>query len=528
MPAIITDQFRITNAETFSKSLVGIGTTVNEYYTFLGHPNPENDIPDYGNKEWGTADKTPDPKDSFKQENLYYDSMLFLSKIIPEDVARVVPRVNWESGITYDMYKNNYNINNKAPNSGASSLYTSRFYVITSEFKVYACINNGSGPDFPKGKKSTQEPKFVSNSVQVAGDGSDDYLWKYLFTMKPSDIIKFATETFMPLPNNWGDGDTKDVKDAAVDGKIETVIIANRGAGYQWGGSSNATIPNVPIHGNGEGATADVEISDGEVVKVTMNTGGSSYTYGTLVFQSGRTYGANELSGPAIGDSDVATFEVIIPPQGGHGHDIYRELGGLRVMVYSKFESEDDYVTGNDFSRVGIVKNPTAFGTKTTALNSSTATNLGALKLGIANTSFTDYPVNSKIIQNIGIGSTAIGYVASWSKTTGVLRYYQPTGLTNTSNSDYKLLDFSPQGTDKTIIGDASMEGTALDIDTTFTNTNTITVGQKIIGLGQNFVNGKANPDVEKYSGEIIYIDNRAPITRSASQKEEVKIVVEF
>ena len=72
------------------------------------------------------------------------------------------------------------------------------------------------------------------------------------------------------------------------------------------------------------------------------------------------------------------------------------------------------------------------------------------------------------------------------------------------------------------------MEGTALDIDTTFTNTNTITVGQKIIGLGQNFINGKANPDVEKYSGEIIYIDNRAPITRSASQKEELKIVVEF
>ena len=526
MPAIITDQFRITNAETFSKSLVGIGTTVNEYYTFLGHPNPKNiDIPDYVNGDWGTIDGTPDPKDSFKQENLYYDSMLFLNKIIPEDVARVIPRVNWESGIIYDMYKNNYNINNKSPNSKSSSLYTSRFYVITSEFKVYVCINNGSGPDFPNGKKSTQEPKFVSNSVQSAGDGSDDYLWKYLFTMIPSHIIKFATETFMPLPNNWGDEDTKDVRDAAVDGKIETVIIANRGAGYQWGGSSNATIPNVPIHGNGEGATADVEISDGEVVRVTMNTGGNSYTYGTLVFQSGRTYGANELTGPATGDSDVATFEVIIPPQGGHGHNIYRELGGLRVMIYSKFESEDDYVSGNDFSRVGIVKNPTAFGTKTTALNSSTATNLGALKLG-PNASETDYAVNSQIKQTIGIGSTAFGYVASWSKTTGVLRYYQPTGLTNTSNSDYKLLDFSSQATDKTITG--ASEGVNLTIDDTFTNTNTITVGQRIIGLGQNFVNGKANPDVEKYSGEIIYIDNRAPITRSASQKEEVKIVVEF
>ena len=64
--------------------------------------------------------------------------------------------------------------------------------------------------------------------------------------------------------------------------------------------------------------------------------------------------------------------------------------------------------------------------------------------------------------------------------------------------------------------------------DITFDNQNTTTVGGKIIELGQTFNLGKANPDVERYSGEIIYIDNRAPITRSSSQKEEVKIVVEF
>ena len=40
--------------------------------------------------------------------------------------------------------------------------------------------------------------------------------------------------------------------------------------------------------------------------------------------------------------------------------------------------------------------------------------------------------------------------------------------------------------------------------------------------------NGIGPTDVEKYSGEIVYIDNRAAITRSSSQKEEVKIVVEF
>ena len=39
---------------------------------------------------------------------------------------------------------------------------------------------------------------------------------------------------------------------------------------------------------------------------------------------------------------------------------------------------------------------------------------------------------------------------------------------------------------------------------------------------------GVSDPEIKKYSGEIIYIDNRAPITRTASQKEEVKIVIEF
>ena len=64
MPAIITDQFRILNAETFAKSFTGIGTTTNYYYTFLGHPNPTfTSITDYGDANWGSINGTPAPKD---------------------------------------------------------------------------------------------------------------------------------------------------------------------------------------------------------------------------------------------------------------------------------------------------------------------------------------------------------------------------------------------------------------------------------------------------------------------------------
>ena len=66
-----------------------------------------------------------------------------------------------------------------------------------------------------------------------------------------------------------------------------------------------------------------------------------------------------------------------------------------------------------------------------------------------------------------------------------------------------------------------------LEVDTTF-SAESITIGQRSESLGHAFVNGVANPEIKKFSGEIIYIDNRAPVTRTASQKEEVKIVIEF
>ena len=56
----------------------------------------------------------------------------------------------------------------------------------------------------------------------------------------------------------------------------------------------------------------------------------------------------------------------------------------------------------------------------------------------------------------------------------------------------------------------------------------TITIGQRSESLGHAFINGVANPEIKKFSGEIIYIDNRAPVTRTTSTKREVKIVIEF
>jgi hypothetical protein len=42
------------------------------------------------------------------------------------------------------------------------------------------------------------------------------------------------------------------------------------------------------------------------------------------------------------------------------------------------------------------------------------------------------------------------------------------------------------------------------------------------------FDKGIANPEVQRQSGEIIYVDNRPSVLRSSNQKEDIKIVLEF
>tara|TARA_B100000085_G_scaffold209214_1_gene193115 strand:- start:1396 stop:2970 length:1575 start_codon:yes stop_codon:yes gene_type:complete len=524
MSAIITDQFRILNAETFIKSFTGVGGTANNYYTFLGHPDPTRTlVENYGDSNW--AGSPPDPRDSFEQENLYYDSMMFLKKIGTSDVSRVVRRINWTVGTTYDVYKGDVDINKASLVTNAKSLYDSNYYVINSEYKVYVCISNGANPERPEGEKSLFEPNFVATSVSQAGAIDDGYRWKYLYTLTPSEIIKFTTDDFMPVPSNWGAGETAAVKDAAVDGKIEHVIIKARGSGYQkTGGSSTATIDGVPILGNGTGGTVTVQISGGEVSSVVIQNGGSGYTRGLIRFDS-------ETVADVAGGGAGAEFEVIIPPKGGHGADVYRELGAYRVMMYSKYDNEDDYVTGNTFSRVGVVKNPLQYD-GAGLFTDQTATALGALKLkssvGSGTTAGTVYTVNSQISQTVAVGQTAIGYVASWNPNTGVLRYYQPVGFVTSTyegTAGNRLYDFA--GTEDAAIQGAA-SGTPLVPDIDMDNVSALTVSGSVVQLGQTFNDGHATPEIKKYSGEIIYIDNRAPITRSASQKEEVKVVVEF
>jgi len=514
MAAIITDQIRVLNAKNFVSD-VGINT----YYSFIGLPNPTDYQTDWNNNP-------PSPKDNFDQENDYWDTMVALKKINTADIRQVVPKRQWSSGTTYDYYRHDYSRSNTAKVSGATNLYSASYFVINEDYQVYICLQNGTDPDNPSGRPSLDEPTFTDLEPRAAGTSGDGYIWKYLFRIKPSEIVKFETTDFIPVPADWATStDNAAVRDNAVDGSIKIVAVTDRGVGL---GTANRTYSNVPIKGDGSGATCTIVVNnDQKVDTVTISNQGSGYTYANVDLVAG---------GVPTGTSRPA-LDVIITPQGGHGADIYRELGAYNVLLYSRIENDNenpDFVTGNQIARIGVVQNPEA--SAGTILNSDKASAVNALKLVGAGYSSATFSADSYVTQTIATGSTAVGRVVNYDQTTGVLKYWQDRSVAgfNTVGTaqtqptyGFELQEFTATPASGGSITIVPSTGSNLAIDTSFTGVSTV-INNRTYYLGQSFTDGVAGAEVRKHSGNIVYVDNRPSITRSSNQKEDIKVILQF
>ena len=528
MAAIVTDQFRILNASNFVDSVTD---TSNSYFVFVGLSNPK--ATGYGKAStWDTA--TPSPTDNFDYHGFVGDNMSFGKKVTSANVRRLARKVNWARGTKYEMYRHDYSLTNLSPITGSSRLYDANYFVINSEFKVYICINNGASGISTTGNASLNEPTFTDLEPTKAGDGSDGYTWKYLFTVSPSDIIKFDSTEYISLPNNWDS--TTDVQITSVrnngdsdinENQIKQVYIDDRGQGYSTGSWE------LNILGDGTGGKVVVDVnSSGNITNAVVSAGGKGYSFGAVDLGPIRPVGVGTANAKLI---------PIIPPAKGHGNDIYTELGADKVLVYARFDdSTRDFPIDTKFGQIGIVKNPTTIGTASSVFTAPQFSSLGAFKfLSVSGETTTVPAIGSKITQATSEG-TAQGYVSSYDRETKVLKYTQdrtlflnPTTYDSTDHAGISTAgNVLPFETDApggiTINNILSSDGFTGTIDRNYTGINTNPSGSKLISLGLEFTNGIASPEINKGTGDIIYIDNRPEITRNSRQKEDVKIILEF
>ena len=239
---------------------------------------------------------------------------------------------------------------------------------------------------------------------------------------------------------------------------------------------------------------------DGGVHVVKITAGGSGYASAPAVTITGDGTGATANSTISSGAvtavtitnagtgytratiafaSGAAAATAIISPKGGHGANAVEELGGKYIMINVRLDGTESntFSTANEFRQVGIVRDPYTYGTTTRAVASS-------------------YRQSFKYQLSSPSGTFALDEtVTSGSNTASVIEWTTPNLFTT------------------------------LPLNLPFANTASVTGGTS---AASGTVAVITTPGLQPYSGDIIYVENRVPVSRAADQIEDVKLIIQF
>lgn len=479
MAAIITTPFRVLNAENFKED---VADSNNSIYVAIGKSDA------WSSSISTLTDSTPTvPADSIDAVNEAHQQIIGMKRIESADISHVVPRYDWEDGESYIAW-----------DSDDSNIYNERFYVVTSEFKVYKCLKAG-----PSGV--SVQP--VHTGVDPVTDNTDGYTWKYMYTITTADSEKFLTKSYMPVKTlamtvSGGSASTT-LATTNVDYPQQNSQVlsynSSTAAGIERiddlvGGSGYTSAPTVTITGDGSGATATATVSGGAVTAITITAKGTDYTIADVTITGG---GGSE-----------ATARAVISPPSGHGVDPVKELGAFYISLNSQLENAEggDLTVNNDFRQISIIKNPFRRATNTDSGHTSeqngavtntiaTASTLKGLKyLQMASgASFSNFQVDQVIN---GGTSNAKAYLVEIDTTNERLYYYQnkKTGFKAFTDTGETITGTNPAG------GSASSDSS----------------------------DAVQNSEFVEGSGQMIFLENRAPISRTSSQIEDIKCIIEF
>lgn len=213
---LATREWRLHSARQFIESITEVANS--SYYLWAGGHIDISPIP---NVEDDVLDIVIQP----------YRDMLFGKRVSAADVSLVVRRIDYVSNTAYAQY-----------DDGDPELLTKDYYVTVnagSFSHVFKCLDNNLG------STSTVTPEFgdidAQDEVYQTGDG---YRWKYMYSVTEADVTRFATSQWFPLIAN------SEVADAATDGSIDVVRIAEIGEGYGNYLSGTFSAGDIRVNGN--------------------------------------------------------------------------------------------------------------------------------------------------------------------------------------------------------------------------------------------------------------------------------------
>lgn len=458
-------------------------------------------------EEWDSDAQPPVPNPS-RNEVLNFQASIQSMKLVP-DISYVVPRYTWVAGNQYEAWDRDYNTNTVVSPAGDIQ---NPYYVLTDDNNVYLCIQQGK-TSAGVVRNSLFKPTDVTGDAFSAGD--DGYIWRFMYNIGAAESRKFLTSTYMPvetiLDSSQGGPAAGDlsvsrtqqlaIQKLAVAGQMLGIAVDSGGVGFT--SRPTITIQPIPIFGEeilpADEAKAYANISNGRITEVIMKEDSSDAN-----FSFGRNYydAAIVVSG---GGGDKAKLRALIVNDSGMGADPVSNLNASAIMFNATLQGTEnnDFQVTNDFRQIGIVRNPNKDSaqydnfTGTIGDSAATASTLSAFKRLHVTT-------GSLNTQNI-TGDQEI-FQTSGTLARAIIDYYDGAGIMyvhQTRETGFAAFDSGATVTISEGGGTASTVGVA---------------GVPVLRPSE----------VDRFSGEVIYIDNRSPVARDNEQTEDIKVVIDL
>ena len=185
-------------------------------------------------------------------------------------------------------------------------------------------------------------------------------------------------------------------------------------------------------------------------------------------------------------------------------------------MVNSKLTQDESgtFTTTNDFRKLGLLSDPNTEGVYT-KYTGSTATQAKTFTYSGNTVSFSG---DITLTQSTDGANGATAYIVDVNASASTLRVID---VTNGANSSVGY-DGRPGSFQCTTANSASgFGGVSATISKVYYTNSSGTAGNATL------VN-VANGSMQVGSGDVIYIENRAPVARAADQTEDIKLIIEF
>jgi len=451
--AIVTNRIK---KQVVSSIQSDFNLVAENYYAVIGR-----------SEDWNDSDVPPTAINSMREERNFRLGTQSAKQII--DLSFVVPRYNWSSGAIYSAY-----------DDVTGGYPAQAYYVMNDNNQVYMCIQQGKNAS---GQPVTSTVQPTGNTTGTPFDTADGYIWKFLYSISALDANKYISANYLPIKlqgatdsdSPAADVEQLAVQNAAISGQIIGYAVDSGGTGY-------TSTPTITVNGDGTKAKAAATISGGQVVKVELIDSSGNYTLG-----SGYNFADVSVTGGGS-PTKPASVRAILGTPLGLGGDPRDDLRSTALMFNTKPEGVEgnDFIVGNDFRQVGLMKN---------------------LKDSAAGTDFTQS--SGIMLKQLRLSSVTSGFTADniiEGSTSGIQAYIDKV---DSSNIWYHQSEVTGFGN--------------FDSGENITETN---------GNGAGVLNATyapyIKPEIDMFSGDLLYIDNRAAITRASDQTEDIKIVIQI